>query len=297
MATQKQYDAITNWMIDALDEGYIPWRRPWANATSGNLNRPHNAATGHTYKGLNPLILSFTAWRKGYLTNQWLTYLQAESLGGNVIRGERSTLVSFWKIVQAKKESEDDKPNSFPVLKMPRLFNVAQCENLKLPNRENVAPEDPKWTPQEKAQSIIDSYIGKHGPKVMRFGGDDAFYSPSHDFIQMPEQNQFANPDGFYAVAFHEMGHSTGHSSRLQRFGDNDKSAKFGSPVYSKEELIAEMTSAFLADESGIESTLKNSAAYIKNWLRVLQNDRKMVVTAASAAQKAADLILTEERS
>jgi antirestriction protein ArdC len=282
---------VTERMIAALQRGTIPWRKPWHPATG----QPRSMATGQPYRGVNLFLLSLTAGEEGYASPYWATYRQTAALGGQVRKGERSTLVVFWK----KAETEHRDPQTgevtvraVPVLRYYRVFNAHQADGL--PDRFYPAPGEHQ--PIAAPQAVLDGYLAR-GPQLVHVAGDRADYHPATDIIRLPLLSQFRNAEGYYAAAFHEAGHSTGHPHRLDRPGiaafDH-----FGSGKYAREELIAEMTSSILCARTGIDDPdlFDNSAAYIANWLTVLDGDHKLVITAAAHAQHATDLITQPER-
>jgi antirestriction protein ArdC len=291
MPSTAQYEAITGAIIAALEEGTVPWQRPW-NGKVGMASFPHNGATGNAYRGLNPWTLWAVAARKGYQSDAWLTFKQARALGGFVLKGEKGTLVYFWKFDLQKDEDVEpgEKPKTIPFMKTYVVFNVEQTQGVKLPKREFV--ETPlEWAPFEAAEAVLDGYVSASGITFGNRGGASAYYIPSYDEVQMPERCQFKGGDAYYSTAFHELAHSTGHPSRLGRFDLTAKLPSFGSANYSFEELVAEFSAAFLSASVGIDSTRDNSVAYIKGWLSVLKGDPKIAVQAAGKAQRAADLI------
>ena len=296
MATRKQYEAITKNIIEALESGTVPWHKPWT-APAGNAF-PHNAATGRRYSGLNVFTLWIVAERKGFESQAWLSYKQAQELGGNVKKGEKGQFVQFWQVGKPWETGDVDSKGK-PIIKksfmfrMYTVFNVEQCEGLTLPKRENISniPED--FDVIEEAEAIASAYIANGGPTVAHNGGDEAYYLPSSHSVHLPKQTQFDGKEEYYSTLFHELAHSTGHQSLLGRFSESSESMHFGSERYSKEELVAEFTNAFLCAEVGItDTTLNNSAAYIQSWLKALKEDYTLALTAASRAQKAANLIL-----
>jgi antirestriction protein ArdC len=280
------YQEVTDKMVAALEAGTAPWRKPW-NSRSG---RPQNL-DGRPYRGVNVLLLAIAAMEGGYSSPFWLTFNQAKERGGSVRKGEKGTLVVFWKtFTKTEIDEATGKPvkKTIPMLRHYIVFNLEQTDDVKLPKRvaDWQADEGHEHEPIESAEAIIAAYF-ENGPKL-RHGGDRAFYNTVTDIVTVPERTAYANGDEYYATLFHEMGHSTGHESRLARkFGQN-----FGDHEYGREELVAEMTSAFLQAETGIETALENSAAYLAGWVREIKEDPKAVVVAAGAAQRAADLIL-----
>lgn len=289
-ARKDVYQIVTDRILSLLDAGVAPWRKTWSG---GSLGMPLSLTTGKPYRGINVFLLTATAMAEGYETNAWLTYNQAEALGGNVKKGEKSTMVVFWKI--GEKDEIDEatgKPATYAILRYFNVFNVAQCENLdesKLPEAAKVDVAENDNDPIVACEEIVDGWEGK--PSI-EFAGGRAFYRKSDDSIQLPQISRFDSSEEFYGTLFHEMIHATGHASRLNRETLNDACA-FGDTNYSKEELIAEMGAAFLCGIAGIENaTIENSAAYIDGWRRVLKSDSKIVVHAAASAQRAVDSIL-----
>jgi len=289
--TDTIHQIVTGRMIAALQRGTIPWRKPWQAATG----QPRSMSTGQPYRGVNLFLLSLTAGEQGYASPYWATYRQIAALGGQVRKGERSTLVVFWK----KAETEQRDPQTgevtvraVPVLRYYRVFNAHQADGL--PDRFYPAPGEHQ--PIAAPQAVLDGYLAR-GPRLVHVAGDRTDYHPATDTIRLPMPAQFRIPESYYAAAFHEAGHSTGHPHRLNRPGiaafDH-----FGSGKYAREELIAEMTSAILCTCTGIDNPdlSGNSAAYIANWLTALDGDHKLVITAAAHAQHATDLITQPER-
>lgn len=280
------YSIVTERVIALLEAGTAPWRKTWRGGDS-----PRNLISKKKYRGINALLLGSTSFASPY----WLTFNQVQTLGGRVKKGAKSELVIFWKFFDGQKETDGAEGSSAPtskrhppLLRYYRVFNVEQTEGLEkhLPEQ----PEEQPFTPIEAAARIVEAM-----PQCPPIHHDEpsAYYAPSRDYVNLPRTETFKTPENYYAVAFHELTHSTGHESRLNRAGvAGNRLAAFGSADYSREELVAEMGSAFLCAEAGIESTLDNSAAYLKGWLDVLKGDTRMIVTAASAAQRAADFIL-----
>ena len=282
---------VTDRMIAALQRGTIPWHKPWQAAAG----QPRSMSTGQPYRGINPFLLGLTAAEHGYTSPYWGTYRQITGLGGRVRQGERSTLVVFWKQAQAEQphpQTGELTVKTVPVLRYYRVFNANQADHL--PERFHPAPGDHSQISQP--QAVLDGYLGR-GPKLVHVAGDRADYHPATDTIRLPLRSQFCTSEGYYATAFHEAGHSTGHPARLDRPGiaafDH-----FGSGKYAREELVAQMASSLLCAQPGIDTpdTFENSAGYIANWLTALGNDHKLVMTAAGHAQRACDLINQAER-
>jgi len=246
------YDVITARIIEKLEEGTIPWRKPW-NVETG---APRNIR-GTPYRGINVFLLGCQA----YDSPVWLTFNQAREIGGSVKRGERGSPVVFWKWLE-KADPETGKKERIPLLRYYSVFNVSQCEGVPVPSLDQPVRSH---RPIEECEKVVQGY--ENGPAIQH-GGGAAFYNPGADRVTIPATERFASPEDYYATLFHELGHSTGHRSRLAREGVTD-AKRFGSHDYSREELVAEMAAAFLAGRCGIElQTLDNSAAYIGNWLR-----------------------------
>lgn len=278
------YQAVTDRIIELLEQGTVAWRQPIVGAESGQS--PTNLESKRLYRGINVFLLAVTAWVEGYGSPYWLTFRQAAARGGHVKKGEKSTLVVFWK-QYATKDRESGEPVNIPVLRHYRVFNTEQCEGIEVPEVSDPDPEP--FVPMEEAARIVDGY--QNGPRI-EHTGSRAFYRPSIDTVRIAEPGRFVDPESYYVTLFHELAHSTGHTSRLDR-GFTTDPKPFGSPDYSKEELVAEMGAAFLAAAAGISpGTIEQSAAYIDGWKRALGGDKKLVVHAAGAGQRAAEWVL-----
>jgi antirestriction protein ArdC len=280
------YEIVAQTIIKQLEEGTAPWRKGWVS--SGY--KPLSLSSKKRYNGINHWLLSFSAEANGYNSPWWGTFKQVKELGGIVRKGEKGTPVVLWK--QVDSEDSDGKEKKAVIMRYFTVFNADQAD------WETGAPkyEKPLARPQveiiAKAQEVMDNYFERELALSLKFGGDRAFYSPRLDSITLPEQSAFTSDDEFYATAFHEIAHSTGHESRLAREGVIENHY-FGSELYSEEELVAEFSSAFLSSETGIApSTLDNSASYIASWLKVLKNDPKMLIKAVGRAQKVANYVL-----
>ena len=288
-ATEKQYQAITRSILEALERGVAPWRKPWTVA--GYM--PFNFVSGRPYRGMNVPVLVL----QGFSDPRWGTFNQIKAKGGQVRKGERSSLVFFWKVenVIAKVKPDDDPDDDQDgqvirrrfIFRMYNVFNVQQADGLNLPPLKTLTPPEPI----PEAERICVAYTARSGLKLEHSVQDRAYYQPGLDRLHMPNRDQFFDQAGYYSTLFHELGHSTGHPSRLDRKDRPDEPIIFGSPNYSKEELVAEFCSAFLTSEVGLPN-IEPSAAYIKSWLRALNDDPAMLVFAASSGQKAADFIL-----
>ena len=276
------YEEITNRIIEQLENGIVPWHKPWSGITSGAFNR----VSKKPYSLLNQMLLKHDG--------EYATYKQWSELGGTVKKGEKSEIVVFWKILNVEEIKDGRVENkSIPLLKYINVFHVSQVDGVE---PKTVKPIEHK--PIEEAEKIKIDYMDRENICIEEIITNDAFYSPSRDYIQIPCKEQYKDLMEFYSTLFHEMIHSTGHRDRLGRLDCSVKFAGFGSEDYSKEELIAEIGSAFLMNHVGIETnkTLRNSVGYIQGWLRVLKNDNKFIVSASSKAEKAMKYILgTEE--
>jgi antirestriction protein ArdC len=288
MKNQKVYEKITDLITAKLEQGDIPWRKPWSTNGCAQVGDCKSLISHKPYRGINALLTAMS----GYSSPYWLTYKQAIELGANVRRGEKATPIIFWNWIEKDKQGKDkDKKDVIPFIKQYSIFNVEQIEGLKIePKKLGIGVEKKiDFKPIEKAESIVKAYAD--GPDI-RSVEQRAYYAPSADLVNMPKKESFSSVEEYYAVLFHELGHSTGHARRLNRNSLTQVNL-FGSHDYSKEELVAEMTAAFLCGVSAIssDSLLDNRAAYIQNWLKVLRNNTKWLVEAAQSAQKAADLI------
>lgn len=276
------YQIVTDRIIAALQQGIIPWERPWTGVRDGAYSR----STGRPYSLLNQMLLG--------KPGEWLTYKQAQEAGGQVRKGEKGSIVVFWKIdAKADKDADtgDLKIKQYPILRYYTVFHVDQCDGITAKYKEPVlAPLDPI----AEAEAVLKDYSTRCGVPIIHEKGNRAYYRPSEDAIHLPLREQFEKAAEYYSTAFHESVHSTGHKSRLARL---DETAHFGSEAYSKEELVAEMGAACILHTLGIEtdSSFRNSTAYIQNWLHVLKDDPRMVVLAAGRAEKAVKLILNEQ--
>lgn len=276
------YHAVTDRILEMLDKGTVPWRHPIRSAGG---DWPKNLASGKGYRGVNVFLLAITAWTKGYGSAFWLTYKQAAERGGNVRKGEKSSMVVFWKQYETTDRETGD-PKKVPVLRYYNVFNADQCDGIRAPDAP--AEQAFPFEPIEAAEKIVAGYAA--GPAI-EHAGAQAFYRPAADLVRLPEPARFLSREFYYATTFHELAHSTGHSSRLDRGLDRDL-PPFGSADYSREELVAEMGSAFLCASAGISPpTIDQSAAYIAGWRKKLGEDKKLVIAAAGAGHRAADWI------
>lgn len=277
------YQEITDRILSQLEAGVVPWHKPWA--VSGCAVSHVN---GKPYSLLNQFLLGEPG--------EYITFKQCQQEGGKVKKGAKSRMVVFWKMLNRpvkdkegnERTGKDGKPlfESIPYLQYYNVFHIADCEDIKA---KHPMPDGAET--HADAQAILDGYIARSGVTLVHLEQDRAFYRPSEDKIVLPTRAQFHSTGEYYATAFHEATHSTGHPSRLNRL---DKQAHFGNEEYSKEELVAEIGSAMLIARSGLESEggFNNSVAYIQSWLKALKNDKRMIVSAAGKAEKAANYIL-----
>ena len=288
------YEIVTERIINLLEQGVIPWRRPWSAAGA-----PRNVVSKKIYRGVNFFLLSATK----YISPYWLTLRQANELGGSVLKGEHGQIVIFWKgenRTEADRESGseniDDSEHSRPrfVLKFYRVFNLQQCELPQAVTDTLPKIETYQHDPIEAVMNII---TGMPNPPAIVRAGSKAYYSPITDRITLPPRELFENAAEHAATTLHELSHSSGHEKRLGREGITEV-APYGSPVYSREELVAELSAAFLCAEAGISNAvIQNQAAYVSGWLKRLRDDRKLIVYAAAQAQRSADYILNQSRT
>lgn len=287
MQTSEYRKAVTERLIRMLESGTAPWQKPW-DAGIAAMNRPHNF-NGRPYHGVNALMLWCTAIDKGYEDPRWLTFKQVNKLGGHVNKGEKAQIVEYWqweKEVENPETGEKEKvPLEHPKVYRAAVFNADQCTGLPKLRRQAQ-----KWSPVERAENII----AANGVPVTHNTDCSAFYSPGGDFICLPPRESFATVDAYYSTLLHEVGHSTGHPTRLNReFG-----GQFGSEGYAREELRAELASTFLCGELGIATTGSDEqhAAYVKSWVSALKNDYNEIFRAAADAEKICNYLYEREK-
>ena len=272
------YEVITERILEELERGVVPWRRPWDQVASKNI------ATGKKYRGINAITLP------GGL---FATFKQVKDLGGNVKKGVHGFPVVFFSFPDHAKEKEEEKEDgkedgrTAPIIRYYHVFRIEDCDGIDL------APfqaKEGKPSSVEAAEAIV---LGmKNRPVIIEKTSTEAYYCPSTDTVQIPDRNQFPRIEEYYSTLFHELSHATGHSDRLGR-KTLTAAAAFGSEEYGKEELIAEFGASFLCGEAKIDNTtIKNSASYIASWKRVIKADSRLVIQAAGMGQKAADYIL-----
>lgn len=275
------YEMVTDRIIEQLENGVVAWQKPWTGVHDGAYNRISNKP----YSLLNQMLLS--------KTGEYATFKQWTELGGHIRKGEKAEIVTFWKIQQIEEENDNGEKiiKQLPLLRYYNVFHISQVEGV-----EPKSIDLNELQPIEEAERIKTEYMQREHIKILEKVTDKAFYSPSLDYIQVPCKEQYQNIEEFYSTLFHEMTHSTGHKVRLDREDVKD-CMYFGSENYSKEELCAELGSAFLINKLGIASSksFNNSTAYIQSWLRVLKNDKKFIISASSRAEKAVKYILNEQ--
>ncbi len=283
------HEQVAENLIEQLKKGVAPWQKPWK---PGDLLAalPVNPTTGKRYRGINSLNLMSRA----YTDPRWLTYKQAINIGAQVRKGEKSTLVQYWKFTEEHIKTDG---NNNPVLnsegnpikeqvrlERPRVFYAAVFNAQQMDNLPELSIKAPDWDPLERAEHILQA-----SNAVIRHGeADNAFYRPSTDSIHLPHKHQFPTPDRYYATALHELGHWTGHESRLSR----DLAHPFGSEGYAKEELRAEIASMLLSGELGIGHDPGQHVAYVSSWIKALQEDPTEIFRAAADAEKIQDYVL-----
>jgi len=282
--SQETFAKIADAIAAQLEKGVRPWARPWRSGVGPvAFDMPHNIA-GRNYRGGNVPYLWAVAAERGYHHPVWLTFKQAQASGGSVRKGERGSTVFFWNFT---KKIEGGVEKTVVWAKAYAVFNIAQCDGITLPSR---AVHD---LPLVERLAAADELIDRTGA-VICHGGDSAYYSPARDVIQLPVAQAFVDIEAYYGTAFHELGHWTGHESRLKR----EFKGRFGDPAYAYEELVAELTAAFCCASVGIASyEREDHAAYLASWLKAIKDDPKAFISACGKAQAAADLILAAKAS
>jgi antirestriction protein ArdC len=273
-------EIITQSVLQQLEQGVAPWRKRWSTSM------PQNLISKKQYRGLNVFSLATQCYGSPY----WLTFNQAKQLGAHVRKGEKSTLVSFWKCSEYGRENPSTgqlENKTSVLLRYYHVFNIEQCNGL----RAFYGDDWKSINPLEQCESITNAM--PNPPRIER--NSRAYYSPSTDSVGIPSRNCFESAESYYLTLFHELVHSTGHASRLNRFDESSSDHQFGSESYSTEELVAEVGAAMLAGIVGISpATLANSASYLQSWINRLRSDSRLIISAASKAQKAVDYILGE---
>lgn len=295
MSNEQTYEKVTERIIEQLEQGTVAWRKPW---TTRGGHRNFNS--GKPYRGINAFITSISPFSSPYWNTykgwrQAAGYERDDKSVGVLPRGTKMEHVLFSTVKEYKDESA---PDGVKRVFIQRAYTIANFDQLLPEMQEKIRELHPKRfqvsenqnEPIENAQAVLDSYFETESV-TLGHGGSRAYYVPANDHVQLPEMSDFDKSENYYCTAFHEAAHSTGHSSRLHRFNNDAVSNVFGSESYSQEELVAEMTAAMLCGVTGIDGTIESSAAYIDGWLQKLKNDRRLIVHAASLAQKAADRV------
>lgn len=274
------YELVTNRIIAQMEKGIVPWEKPWTDA-----GLPQNFLNKTFYSGINVLLLSCL----GYEVNCFLTFDQIKKVGGSVKKGEKGNIVVFWKLVEKEVEGETE-PRKTQYLRYHPVFNISQCTGLpeKL-LKERVPPERPN-DPIAACEQII---AGMPLRPLIEHNEPEAYYHPAKDIVNMPRIHRFITAEAYYGTLFHELVHSTGHTSRLHREGVTEPT-RYASENYSFEELVAEIGASYLQSVAGIHTVreMENRAAYLDGWLKAFKGDKKFIIYASSHAQKAADFIL-----
>ena len=276
------YERIAHQIVAQMAEGVLPWHRPWAVNPNARVSKPlrENAVP---YQGINVLILWSAAIDKGYASPFWMTYRQAQSIGAQVRKGERATHIVFAKTAKKKETDEygDETEVLLPVRRVYAVFNTDQIDGLP----DKYVPEIPDVNPDER-DAACQAWIDSLGIEI-RYGGQRAYYAPGPDRVQMPPFETFESSQTFHSTLLHELTHSTGHRDRLDRLrGRIDDKAR------AREELVAELGSAFLCADLGIASSPRDDhASYIASWSELLTDEPRAVFDAATRAQQAVEFL------
>jgi len=275
------YNAVTNSIIAALEQGVPPWIRPWRKGTGV----PSNIVTGKPYRGINVIMLNVAAMSGKYSDSRWLTFRQANEIGARIRKGEHGTQIVFYQLrkkddMSSAADAETAK-RGIPIMKCFTVFNASQLESFPA-HFEQLS--DQAWEPIEYAEQLL-----SQSGATIRHGGNRAYYLPTDDYIQLPPVASFSQSDGYYSTALHELCHWTGHPTRLDRVQGRVN----GKEAYAFEELVAEIGAAFLCAHCGLPARLEH-ASYISSWLDALKRDKRLIFVAASGAQKAVDFVLEQ---
>ena len=293
MANFDAYQMVTDRICALLEQGFIPWDMPWAMTKTSAWS----GSDGHIYSLLNQFMLAdpdkkYKSWEEltKDIAGEWVTFKQALDRGGCVRQGERGRRVVYFQMIKEKDKDGKETGKMFPYLKWFTVFKVDQCDGIEQKFHKD-ADCLYDFNADQTADEVAAAYVSREGIKLKVKKSNRAFYSPANDSVTVPLPEQFKNSAEYYSTLFHELTHSTGHEKRLNRLS---KVAAFGDDDYSAEELVAEIGSASILATLGIEneSSFRNSAAYVQNWLKALKNDKRMIVTAAGKAEKAIKLIL-----
>lgn len=279
---------VTERIVKMIEQGTAPWQRPW-DLKKAMMARPHNI-NGRPYHGINSLLLWSVSMDKGYNDPRWLTFKQINELGGKIKKGEKSVVVEYWQWTKKEVDKETGEEQLIK-LEKPRRFTANVFNAMQTTGLPELKIEPLKFSPHERAENIIKAA----GVNIIESIDGRAYYSPNSDLIAVPPKNTFATQDGYYSTVLHEIGHSTGHKSRLNRF---EPGAKFGNAVYAREELRAELASTFLCNELGIAHEMDNQqhAAYVGHWIKTLREDYNEIFRAASDADKIVTYLYEREK-
>lgn len=271
------YQEVTNRIIQALENGVTPWVKPWHNShQTGNALLPSNAFSGNNYHGINVLLLWIQQCEKSYQSNLWLTYKQAQDLHGHVIAKQKATTIVFFKMLQVK-DTKTGEETAVPLLKKHPIFNIEQIEGIEHEKINLPAKPDLHYTDA--------FYFALKAGAVVKHGGNDAYFSPANDVIQLPPQASFPDPNDYEATVLHELTHWSGAASRLDR-------KPYSIEPYAFEELVAEMGAAFLDAQLNIPHEKLQHEAYLASWLKCLKSDSKAIFKAAKLAQQASEYLI-----
>jgi len=285
MAKFDVYQDITDQIVNALEAGTPPWRKPWTGDSAG-FAMPKRA-NGEMYKGINVLVLWMMAEQRGYTSETWFTYRQAKEASGQVRKGEKSTTVIYFNTVKAEDEQGEEK--TIPFAKAYRVFNTDQIEGL--PAEFYLNPTEPRDL-GTVADPELEAFFVSTGAKIVTSDKPLAYFAPADDLIHMPPIETFHSANGYYATLAHEHIHFTGVEKRLGRYGKHSNKQE-----YAFDELIVEIGSCMLCAQLGLTPQFDQSAAYIEGWLKALKDDKRLIFKAASAAQKATDYLLEASKA
>lgn len=295
------FQEVTDKIIKALEQGVAPWKKPWQSPVNGLVGFPVNAVTGRQYSGINVILLWMACHEHGFASNRWLTFHQALEAGGNVIKGEKGSYATVFRPFEQVKTDKsgstvyDEEGNE--VIEQRyfaskcTLFNVGQCENL--PDKVTQMPELPEL-PELERLARAEELIAASKVDIIHRRQNRAFYRPSIDRITMPLRGQFDTVADYYSSILHELVHATGHESRLNRDGITRSTCKFGDPIYAFEELVAEIGSAFLCAQLGVDGNVQHEN-YIGSWLKHLKEDKKAIFSAARYAREAFEYLMAQQ--
>ncbi|MGR3807753.1 ArdC family protein [Pasteurella testudinis] len=296
--TRDLYQQVTDDIIEALESGVMPWIKPWNDAEAERiaLRLPYNGESGRHYSGINILLLWAAQIKHGFKQAKWLTFNGIAHLGGTIRKGEKSTRIILYRPMETEEkdtegnvifdENGEAKIRQYAVIRGIPVFNIEQCDGIE----PHLGSTEQPIIDESDAMTLINTLPKKMGVSLFLRPQGKAFYSPSRDCIVMPEVCQFEEIDRYYATLLHESAHASGHSSRLNRIGITNNDG-FGSSNYAFEELIAELTSAFMCAHVGIDNISQN-AAYLNSWIKTLKSDKKAIFRATSQARTATDYLM-----